>query len=256
VHPELDYPSYSDFWRLVELGGFSTCSLTYAHKNLNNASHTFIFVTPAGIPDCSNARARCIFWQFEYAGDYANQPNHLTCKEQWSSDPHHAACFGAKYVLLGGNPHLAPFFDSDRDPKWDIVTLSYLTDRRRSMYKQITGYNFAPDYPGHDTKERHEQLYNSRCLLHVHQHDEPAIAPIKMALAAAYRLPVVCEAVFDPGPYAEAILFATYDNLPKAVDAFLQGHTGKEDIGDILHHELCIEHTFEQEVRKALEDRA
>jgi len=252
VRPEEDYPSYSDFWRLVEMARFQICSETFAQKNLSSPSSTFIFVTPVGVPNCSKAKARTIFWQFEYAGEYADQKNRKTCSEQWSSDPWHAEQTGAQYVLLGSDPRLYDQQSMQHVKKWDIVTLSYLTDRRRAIYDQIQ-HSFAPDYPGHSGKLRHEQLCLSGIMLHVHQHDTPAIAPIKMALAAAYHLPVICEAVNDPGLYQDCVYFASYDNLPRAVAAFLEGQTDLEYIGEWLHELLCNEHSFEQCVMDALE---
>ena len=254
VRSEKDYPSYADFWRLVDMGGFSICSETYAAKNLNNTNITFVFVTPEETLDCTGARARCIFWQFEYAGDYTNQKNRETIAEQWSSDPYHAEQTGARYVLMGSDSRLATYYQANRDPKWDIVTLSYLTDRRRNVYRFINRA-FAPDYPGHNGDGRDDQLSHSRVMLHVHQHDIPAIAPIKMALAAAYRLPVICEAVYDPGPYQDRVLFSQYDSLPSMVGLYLDGKVEMDYLPDALYQLLCVEHPFKSCVLEALAQR-
>jgi hypothetical protein len=251
VRPEKDYPSYADFWRLVELSGYSTCSVTYAAKNLNNSTHTFIFVTPEETLDCTGATARCIFWQFEYAGDYTQQKNRETCSEQWSSDPYNAQVTGARYVLLGSHPGLKTGGNNGQGVKWDVVTLSYLTDRRRSVYRFIAA-KFAPDYPGHDGAARDEQLRCSRLLLHVNQHDEPALAPIKLALAAAYQIPVIAEAVIDPGPYAERVLFCNYESVPNMVSLYLSGKLEADYLLSALYQLLCVEHPFRACVDEAL----
>jgi hypothetical protein len=245
VRPEKDYPSYCDFWRLVALGGFSICSETYASKNLNNTNMTFIFVTPEETLNCAGARARCIFWQFEYTGDYTKQKNRETVAEQWSSDPYHAQQVGARYVLLGSDARLNTAGANGDMPKWDIVTLSYLTDRRRNLYRFINRV-FAPDYPGHGGESRNDQLSHSRVMLHVHQNDEPAIAPIKMALAAAYRLPVICEAVIEPGPYADKVLFSKYESIPSMTHLYLDGKIEMDYLPDALYRLLCVEHPFRQ----------
>jgi hypothetical protein len=251
VRPEKDYPSYADFWRLVELSGYSICSIAYASKHLNNSSYTFIFVTPEETLDCTNAAARTIFWQFEYTGDYTQQKNKETCSELWSSDPYNSSITDAKYVLLGSHPNLREGTHNCAAPKWDIVTLSYLTERRRNVFRFVKR-TFATDYPGHSGAQRDEQLSCSRLMLHVNQHDAPALAPIKLALAAAYRLPVVAEAVNDPGQYADKVLFCSYDSLPYMVSLYLDGKFDAEYMDAALYQLLCVEHPFKQCVEMAL----
>lgn len=264
VKPSRDYPSYSDFWKLVELAGYEASKLEYEYVNirtfpseieLHNPAKTYIFTGPEGIPDCSNAKARTIFWQLEYVGDYVSQANTNTVDEVWSSDPDHARRTGAKYVLLGSDRRLNRHWNKVKPkPQYDIVTLAYLTDRRRAIYSQLRDtYTFAPDYPGHDGDARHHILRRSRLMLHVHQHDTPAHTPLRYALAAAYRLPLISEQVPDMGAfYPTAIPFVDYDHIVSVVrTSWLEdGHL--KPYGDSLYNLLCIEHPFEQCVREAL----
>lgn len=250
VRPRQDYPSYSDFWRLVELSGYRACDQN--EVQLADSSKIYIFTGPEGIPDCSHARARTIFWQFEYAGKYVNQPNHQTCAEQWSSDPAHAARAGAQYVLCGSHPDLNPAPGAVGDKVYDILMLAYLVDRRRAIQNALSRYRWPKDYPGHDTKARHEQLLQSRLMLVVHQHDQPALAPLRLALAAAYRLPVIAEAVPDAGPYRDAVLWAHYDMLPSMTEMVLDGRLEAEYLYDSLYTLLCVQNPFGWCVERAL----
>lgn len=254
VAPFKYYPSYSDFWKLVELAGFERI---HAHQlDLDNPEHTYIFVSPDGIPDCTGAKARCIFWQFEYQGDYTKQPNKDTCAEQWTSDPTDALTRGARFVLLGSHPYLNPTLDRNPESEWDLTLLGYMTDRRRVIKDQLSNYRWTPDYPGHDTDTRHEVLRGTRLMLHVHQHDTPALAPIRYALAAAYRLPVLVEMpdsfVF---PY-EGFVGATYAEIMGNASMFLSDPYYAdflERIGAVSYDQLCIQHPFDKCVLEAIE---
>jgi hypothetical protein len=237
-----DYPSYNDFWRLVELSGFERIFTDEA--NLQDPEATYIFVTPEGIPDCSDAIARTIFWQLEYVGDYTEQPNKDTAGEQWSSDPAHAKAAGAQYVILGGNPGLADgVVNGERE--FDVTMLAYMTARRAIIKKKLTRLRWPENYPGHNSQNRHDVLSSTRLMLHVHQHDTPATTPIRYALAAAYHMPVIAESVPDEGPYHGSILFVGYDQLAVNVK--------RADIsGERLHQLLCIDNTFEECVMRSL----
>ena len=80
-------------------------------------------------------------------------------------------------------------------------------------------------------------------------------APQRFALCAAYRLPLLHEAVPDAGPYRDYALFAPYERLAATARGYL---SGKYDVptetypGDRLYNWLCVEHTFRQSVMEAL----
>lgn len=256
VMPRREYPSYSDFWKLVDLGGFE--AVYQDEIDLSNPEHTYIFAAPDGIPDCTGAKARTVFWQLEYAGDYTNQVNKDTVGEVWSSDPTHAERTGARFVLLGSHKGLNPAHDTPKpEPEYDLIMLAYLTDRRRAIKDALSNYRWpAVDYPGHDTTERHYQLWHSRLMLHVHQHDTPALAPVRYALAAAYKLPVLVELVDNWKPYGGyfGMLEASYSTLARSVELYMNGDLAT--MGEGLHHLLCIQHPFEQCVDRAIAEGA
>lgn len=249
VAPRKDYPSYADFWKLADLSGFEK---SYADEiDLSDGSKIYIFCGPDGIPDCSGAKARTVLWQLEYVGDYTQQPNIETVSEIWSSDPEHARSTDAKYVLLGSHPALNPTMDRAETPEYDLTMLAYLTPRRQAIKEKLDVYRWAPDYPGHEGNFRHDVLRSSRLMIHVHQHDAPAMTPLRYALAAAYRLPVLSERVLDGKPYKKAITWATYDQIVSKTEAALAKGTldGK---GEELYQLLCIQHPFGETVLGAL----
>lgn len=236
VCPRQHYPSYGDLWRLVELSGFERVFVD--EIDLQDPEAIYIFVTPEGIPDCSDAKARTIFWQIEYAGDYTDQPNKGTVSEQWSSDPAHARAHDAKYVILGSNPGLIEGpLNGDRE--FDVTMLAYMVARRAIIKKQLHRLTWPEDYPGHDSQRRHEVLSKTRLMLHVHQHETPATAPLRYALAAAYHMPVIAEQVPDQGPYRDSIMFVEYDQLAANVKR-------ADIVGERLHQLLCVDNTFEE----------
>lgn len=243
------YPSYSDFWRLVDLSGFGW---KYQDEiDLSDARQTYIFVTPDGIPDCSAARARTIFWQFEYAGDYTRQANRETVSEQWTSDPADSARTGAELVILGSHPGLNPDLKRAIAPQYDLTMLAYMVDRRLAIKRRLSQYEWTPDYPGHDGYDRHQMLKATRLMLHVHQHEQPALAPIRYALAAAYHLPVLAERADDGGLYGTSIIWGEYDQIPELAELQLNGKLG-DDNGQRLHQLLCVDRRFDREVLRAL----
>lgn len=252
VAPRRDYPSYHDLYSLIRLSGYE---LSHNDQiDLSDSTKTYVFVSPESVPDVSKAKARCIFWQFEYQGDYTRQGNLETFKEVWSSDPEHAKLTKARYVLLGSHPDLNP----DPGPQekfYDALMLAYMTGRRQAIKEQLSDLAWPRDYPGHDGPERHEVLKQSRLMVHVFQHDRPALAPIRYALAAAYRLPVLVEKGAQVGPYKDVLRVAPYDGLPNAARDLLNQSWQDgtyADQGDTLYSFLCQENRFDKIVEREL----
>jgi len=252
VFPEKSYPSYLDFLKLADVSGFQRCH--ESQINLDDGAATYIFVTPEGIPNCTQARARTIFWQLEYNGDYCQQSNRETVSELWASDPYYADRHQYKYVLLGSDARLMPNYETGHGVyaqqvtrTYDLVMLAYMTPRRQAVRNQLTAFRWPVDYPGHDTYERHEVLSISRLMLHVHQHEaNPAfLPPLRLALAAAYRLPVISEDVPYRGVYDEALAgWGRYGDLVGLAVSYLAAIKLSDGIGSRLHELLCEQHPF------------
>jgi hypothetical protein len=158
-----------------------------------------------------------------------------------------------KYVLLGSHRGLNPDLRSADEPQYDLTMLAYMVDRRRTVKDRLDQYRWTPDYPGHSGVERHTTLKNTRLMLHAHQHDAPALAPLRLALAAAYHMPVISEQVDDAGAYSRAVIWSSYDDLVSRVRLFFDGKIDDDaQYADALHRLLCIERPFGKCVEEAL----
>lgn len=248
------YSSYRDFWRLVTLAGYSI--IEAPEVDLTNAADTYIFVTPEPWPDVSGAAARCIAWELEYAGDYTHDTG-AWGGELWASDTTWAKEHNARFVLMGSDARLA--MDASPQPSdvemtigYDVTLLGYMTPRRARIKAELPSLRWTADYPG-DQIGRHTILSYTRLMLHVHQHEDARYtAPLRIALAAAYKLPVVSEAVYAPGPYHKRIWYADYGDLAREVKARIANLDGLRRRGDTLHEWLCVKQPFADIVKEAL----
>lgn len=239
IFPRKEYPSYSDFKRLVSLSGFASCYPDEARDGL----HILVSPTPE---DVSHVKGRVIAWQLEYAGDYTNNLDGFT-GEVWSSDKAWAESHGAKYVLMGSHAGLADG-NSETGIEYDVTMLGYMIPRRQAIKNALPDLRWPEDYPGNGEK-RHRVLMNTRLMLHVHQHDTPANAPQRFALAAAYKMPVLTETLIDANDLP--VMQADYPVLPDVVRSVLP-KDGSLKLAQSLHNYLCIEHPFRDCVMEAL----
>jgi hypothetical protein len=254
VFPEKDYPSYSDIKRLVALSGFDSTTF----KQIDVFSRRpLIVVSPEPIPNLNGVMARVICWQLEYAGEYTG--NYAGFKgEVWASDKGWADANGAKYVLLGSHPDLVGDSLRSRSMDWDydVTMLSYMTPRRQAIKDQLADLRWPVDYPGHAGQARADVLWGSRLMLQVHQHDDaPYIAPQRIALAAAFSMPVISEAVADPGDLLRLMPWTAYPVLSRFVRLSAQDPETwqrAKPFGEALHKFLCLERSFRICVEEAL----
>jgi hypothetical protein len=266
VKPYYAAPSYSDFWRMVELAGYPIVS------DIDRESdNCYIICAHAadwhqGYADC---KCRVIRWEIEYYDDvdYRAIPN----VEIWSSDAAWAEHKGLRFVPMGSDARLAGYevvmggaavtmtgeiyrtiadypvwhhapMNRQMDKRYDVATLFYKTYRRLHIEGQLRdwGVSVAPDGWGRD---RHTYLQQSHALLNVHQrNDVHAIAPQRFALAAAYKLPMITETLPDMRPFTpDTILMRPYTELAE----FAHERTRPSEYrilaewGEALHHLLC-----------------
>lgn len=250
-NPENGFGSYHDFWRLVDLSGFSTCYLD--EIDADDPSKTFIFTPVNGeIKDGDrfigwpNARCKIILWNLEQ-GDYGPIPG---VSETWASDKAFADIIGARYVLMGSHPGLMNYAPIARDGKYDVVMLSYMTPRRQQMAAWLheKGLTLAPNAWG---LERHNLLMQSRIMLHVHQNNHRYVAPQRWALAAAYKLPVISESLDHLGYLSpQHVMILNYDEIAAYLEKLFHTGDGNHWYGESLHQFLCFDRPFAREVMR------
>jgi hypothetical protein len=255
-NPENGYGSYHDFWRLVDLSNFPTCYID--EMDIDDPSKCYIFAPQNGevhhvkedgndwFIDWKDAKAKIIFWNLEQS-DYPRVPG---VSEVWVSDKAFADLIGARYVLMGSHPGLMNYPPVERTGRYDVIMLSYMTNRRLQMAKWLgeKGLSIAPNgwY-----EKRHKTLMQSRVMLHVHQNDKAYVAPQRWALAAAYRLPVFSEVLDDSGDMGNFYTITSqYYEVPQALSVSLESNGVLRYHGDALHQFLCFDRPFAREVMR------
>ncbi len=250
VFSSKDYDSYTDVRRLVELSGFEAVKLGTVEGR--DPASRFIFLSPEQPPPIP-VRPDVIWWALEYGGDY--EPDLSNWRgEVWASDPAWAAAHDAKFVLMGSHPRLNDATSGLVIPakKYDVTMLAYMTHRRQVIREQLSDLRWSENvYPGYGI-ERHADLTATRLMLHVHQGDWQAIAPQRIALAAAYNLPVVHETVPDAGAYGDVMKFEPYQKLTAATRALVNMDALPNFMGGGLYELLCVKNTFRACVEGAL----
>lgn len=247
------YPPYSDWYRLIELSGFETCNVGDIDVE---SDHTYIVNHFAAVQLPGNhipATARIILWQFEWVAPDRYDQYPANIREVWASDKWYADSVNAKYVLMGSHPDLACGGDV-KDGYYDIALMMYREPHRRlHIINRLHGLSLSIA-PNAWDEARHQYLSQSACMVHIHQHDAyPTIAPLRMALAAAYRLPVITETPKDRGLFGYThLLNSDYKNLPEFTEMWIHrnGVHAMRDYGYALHGLLCQQQTF----RKCVED--
>lgn len=252
VRPRHDYDPYIDMYRLVELSGYP---LTFIDKiDASDPTKTYI-ISPVngevgqGWPD---AKARIIHWQLEWEHD---PPNPIPgVSEKWTSDHWHAEKIGARFVPMGSHPELNMYPGDEPAKEYDVAFLAAPTNRRYRIWGEITerGHSIAPNGWG---DARHSSLSKSRCMPIVHQWDNfKCIAPLRWALAAAYKLPIISESVNCREPFGhEHFMTCDFDRLARFTSLHLNDpYSNLADYGLALYEKLCVQMTFRKSVEAAL----
>lgn len=251
ARPRYEYQSYSDWHRLIVLSGYP---LVYIDQIDPGSDNTYIYSpdngeTEAGWP---RAVARIIHWQMEWSLDAPLRPG---VRERWASDNWYAGKIGARFVPPGSHPGLNLRPDERQAREWDVAWMAYTPPRRGQIYTDLTerGLKIAPNAWG---DERHRILASAACMVHVHQLPEfPCLPPLRLALCAAYRLPFICEAVYDDAPFAPwHLLKYRYDDLADYAALMTRQQPPEilAEYGAALYQFLCVENTFRKRVEAVL----
>lgn len=267
---EQGYLSYADFWRLAELSGFRVvpapeadlqAEVLYVWPTLNMEFLSRLMTLPRG-----RRVSKVVWWYLERPdhnpGQMGMAPEALF-KEAvtealrwvdavWVSDKTLAAIEPrARYAVLGSHEGLAEC--APRRIRYDVAHLGQVTPRRHAVLDVLTrkGLTVTPNGWG---KERAEALASSRLMLSIDRCDVlRLVAPLRWALAAAYKMPIVQEEVADPYPLesGKSVLQAPLAELASlavlAIDL-----PELSEIGHRAHRTLCREWTFRRGVEEAV----
>lgn len=241
------FPSYWTIRRLVELSGFEVRTFG---EGAFPSDAPMIICSPVPVPNkWLLEQPNTIAWQLEYAGDYTHNLDGFT-GQIWASDAKWAVEHNARYVLMGSHPDLAENRNGS-DYGYDLTMLGYMTPRRQIIKDELKDYRWTPDYPGHDRKSVSKSLWATRLMLHVHQHDHAKYcAPQRFALAAAHRMSVMSEGMYDSALLSDVIVEVPYEELDKAASKWLDNKGSSW--GAMFHEYLCVENSFRKCVEEAL----
>lgn len=219
------YDSYGDMIRLVQLSDFP---LIYSDEVDIGKEGVYIFIVMNGDVEehlkneVNSGKARyahLILWNIERpsgsagsVGNYAKRHRQLIYDrlfdEVWCSDRRLAEETQLRFVVLGSDEALG---SPGNDKRYDLVHMSYEIPRRTNIYKHWGADDIGPNcWP----PERDEVLRSSRFALNIHQDIHPFQEPLRLALFAAYGLPVISETIFDSYPWDSGMaIFSGYDSI-------------------------------------------
>jgi hypothetical protein len=287
VRTRHNYESYVDFWSLVELSGFP-----FVYVDQVDISQDAIYIISpmngewrAHINNQHRDRkivnAHLILWNLERPsgsagsiGHYGSQCRYLQhglwengkkvnqngeesygrfLDEIWVSDSRLADETGTRFVILGSHEDLG---SPGNDKSYDLVHMSYETNRRQTIYKKFNQDRIAPNCWG---ERRDQALKASKFALNIHQDQHPFQEPLRFALFAAYGLPIVSEVCFDGFPWEEerTIIFNPYDGIVGKLHQMLDNDYGRwRDMGLRARDMMTKRYTFEKSVKEAVKEIA
>lgn len=266
-----EYGSYSDFWSLVRLSEFETRFV----DDINLSENTIFLTTPINGDlyqriDFERKRlgdikptARVIAWQLERPDenippgpDVLETRNDELFKwvdEVWVSDRYYASLdHRYVHVPLGSHPELRE--GGPGPERYDLCHISARFPRRQPILDPILkdyGKRVGPTGWG---ESRARTLNSSRAMVNVHKTPAPIGEPLRFAVAAAYKLPLITETLANPWPMVSGIHFleSGAGSLRGQVRAAL-ARPDLQEFGDRMHNLLCVEMPFGKCVREALE---
>jgi len=269
ARPVHHYDSYIDFWRLVELSNFPVIRV----DEIDLTQDYIIISAPmngdwkeyitgqiekqllSGLPRL----AHLIIWNLErpggsgstgqYAKDCFQWMYDRIVDEVWVSDPALADETMLRYVTLGSDYRLGAI---SNQKQYDFTHMSVEIPRRVQIYKNFGNGQIGPNcWP----PERHEVLKKSRFALNVHQDNWPFCEPLRIALFAAYGLPIISETLRSSYPYGSDIVTMSYPDLVNGLKSALNDDYNKwREMGDRLRHKLCQDFQFGAVVRQAIKE--
>ncbi len=249
------YESFTDFWTLVELSNFETCWMDEI-----NLRSTYIYIIPCvdfrrdkwhlSWWKKKTKRARLITWDLErpHPRGGLESTKRLLHKqnfdEVWSSDYQLSKDLDSKFVILGSDEKLGkrPFLFKN----YDFISLCHINGRRGRILEQLK--NVASNGWG---KYRQNRLRASKFGLTIHQDSDLYTEPLRLALFAAYELPIISENCYDCFPLNDLMLNATYDNLVDFCSDCLSNYKKLRHLGKEIKQRLCYDYRFKNMVEYA-----
>lgn len=262
-----EYDSYRDLRSLVELSGFETCFV----DEMDLTAEAVYIATPINgefRPHIDHRRsilsgaqkAVIVWWNLERPDTEGSPPITDVVSDVlqyadavWVSDRHYQ-CMDTRmhHVVLGSHPGL--MMRSEISPKqFEYTHQSYVWGRREKIYIPLRSAGMR-EGPNSWFEQRDEILRSSKLMLNVHQTPSLIGEPIRFALTAAYKMPMISETLVEPYPLNPGTDFLNmrFHELVGAVVAASLNPVTLRGLGENLHNRLCVEWTFRRGVEEGV----
>lgn len=206
------YPSYTDFWRLVELSDYPTVYLD--EIDLLDRNTTYISAPFNGeFFELEDRPRKCklYLWNLERPSGSGNINRYIYHMHKHMrkgymdgvivSDIALSERTNFKYVPVGSHEGLG---SPGTDKMYDFIHLMCYSNRRAFLFNapdinksEFAGCSIAVNGWG---EERHIRLQQSKYMLNVHQDEDQFMEPLRFALAAAYGLVILTENLYKKSP--------------------------------------------------------
>jgi hypothetical protein len=271
VETRYQYDSYTDLRTLAKLSGFDTCyvdEVDIRKPNVyivspHNGEWNPHLANQAGKPH----NAYLVLWCLERpsgaggVGNYARSNRSYIydryLDDVWVSDKHLASEASLTYVPLGSDYGLGEP-GAVNDKIYDFTHMSAIVDRRARVYNMFHRDSIGPNcWPWDENPSRDEVLKKSRFALNVHQDQYPFQEPLRLALFAAYGLPVLTEEIVNAIPWNEDIcVFNPYDGIAGRLRQMIDNPYDRwYDMGMRARDYICKDFNFKKMVLKAIGER-
>lgn len=247
------YASYCDLVKLAQLNGYEIT------REIKDDGGVYICApvddnveTQVGaIPARGSRRSKVIYWLLERPPlDPAKWVKDI---DLWDEIWYHDTVFGAvrspraRYVRVGSDARLNPH-SFDEKKGYAFAHMSAPLGRRWHTLHHLPGVT-APICWG---EERDKVLAASKYMINIHQDTFYYQEPLRFALAAAFKLPLLTEELY-PGnlPLLTAAQFPLNDLLDTA-RVWEEFPDSLHLFSDALHEYLCHTYSFYKNVTEAL----
>lgn len=258
-----EYDSYRDLRALVDLSGFETCLV----GEMDLTADAVYIVTPINgefRPHIEHRRsilsgpqkAIIVWWNLERPDADGAPPISDVVSDVlryadavWVSDGHYRSMdTRMHHVILGSHPGLKLSSDPIQ-VQYEYTHQSYVWGRREKIYVPLRRAGMR-EGPNAWHEQRDQILRSSRIMLNVHQTNALIGEPIRFALTAAHRMPMISETLAQPWPLIPDIDFLNvpFGELVGSVISSTLKPSVLERLGDNLHQRLCVEWTFRRGV--------
>lgn len=278
--PRYRYQSYTDYYKLIELSGFPCCfidemnlqkDISYIISPINGEFRPFVD------SNRKNKRAKLIWYFLERPIEVTWEINDISVRgiealdllpdyidEIWVADLHLYSALPISrrnFVPVGSDPGLGFSAGIDRHPehwKYDYIHLSYPSSRRAELYSKLASkFKEAPNaWP----PTREFILAETALMLNIHQDHLLMAEPLRFAVAAANKMPILSEEITNPYPLEKQwdYLSVPISEIKDWMEYTFLSYKKEDrvqnfiDIGNRIFQKLCIDFSFKKNIIEGL----